>query len=147
MCYSYTERADASIIQTLPKRFLSVILLPHQSVCRVHQLIPRLGRLDDVRLDGELRWRGRIVWGRRRWGVRVDDARRDLLRDLGEEEAVVVLDRVLEVLGPLCARVLFLLRHGLAVDEEVRPGREVQAGGIGEDGLLGYLEHTSVRVD
>ena len=58
-----------------------------------------------------------------------------------------MLDRVLEVLRPLCARVLLFLRHGLAVDEEVRPCRKVQAGGVGEDGLLRYLEHISVKVN
>ena len=70
----------------------------------------------------------------------VEDLCGEVVGQFAQEGAVVVLDGVLEIFGPVYTRVLFLLGYGFAVEEEVRAGGEVQPRRICEDGLLGHLE-------
>ena len=70
----------------------------------------------------------------------VEDLCSEVVGQFAEEGAVVVLDGVLEIFGPVYTRVLFLLGYGFAVEEEVWAGGEMQPRRICEDGLLGHLD-------
>ena len=73
----------------------------------------------------------------------VEDLCSKVVGEVAQESAVVVLDGVLQIVGPVHVRILFLLGYGFAVEEEVRAGAEVQTRRIGENGLFRHLEDTS----
>ena len=70
----------------------------------------------------------------------VEDLCGEVVWQFAQECAVVVLDGVLEVFGPVYTRVLFLLGYSFAVEKEVWARGEVQPRRICEDGLLRHLD-------